>query len=238
MILIYNDDGVDPKSLAHLDKYMNELFGANYSILHVSSQDLIDRNGLGKAKMLVMGGGADVFYHRRLQGKGCHHIREWVFQGGIYLGICAGAYFGAAKVEFALGSEIEVNEKRELKFFPGTAIGPCLKPYVYNSEEGASSAKIRLPDHSTFFSYYNGGCTFKATKEINNVDILGKYVDLEDKPAIIKCPLGKGHAILSGVHFEYPGELIFSSNQCLRAICTREKVNQTFIPSILRKMLL
>ena len=38
---------------------------------------------------------------------------------------------------------------------------------------------------------------------MNDVKILGTYSDKNNLPAIIKCNVGKGIAILSGVHFEF-----------------------------------
>jgi len=35
-------------------------------------------------------------------------IREYVEQGGMYLGLCAGGYYGAQKVEFEVGTPLEV----------------------------------------------------------------------------------------------------------------------------------
>ncbi|NGX38091.1 MAG: hypothetical protein K1000chlam2_01262 [Chlamydiae bacterium] len=41
-----------------------------------------------------------------------------------------------------------------------------------------------------------------------NVSILGTYDEGGKYPAIIECAVGKGKALLSGVHFEYCHSLI------------------------------
>jgi len=43
-----------------------------------------------------------------LKFKGNKLIREYVEQGGMYLGLCAGGYYGAQKVEFEVGTPLEV----------------------------------------------------------------------------------------------------------------------------------
>jgi glutamine amidotransferase-like uncharacterized protein len=48
---------------------------------------------------------------------------EFVSQGGGYLGLCAGAYYACARVEFEPGTRLEVVGDRELAFFPGIAQG-------------------------------------------------------------------------------------------------------------------
>lgn len=53
----------------------------------------------------------------------CAAHAEFVTQGGSYLGLCAGAYYACARVEFEPGTPLEVVGDRELAFFPGIAQG-------------------------------------------------------------------------------------------------------------------
>ena len=109
-------------------------------------------------------------YERNLGIIGCQKIRDFVKNGGTYLGICAGAYFAGSFLEFAKGTKLEIIEKRNLALFEGTTLGSILKPY----------------------SEYS----------MKNVDVMATYVKKNNLPAIIRCNLGSGFAILSGVHFE------------------------------------
>lgn len=157
---------------------------------------------LQKFSTLIMPGGRDRPYHAELKGRGNSLIREFVEAGGTYLGICAGAYYGSDWVEFEKGYPLEVFEKRELGFFKGSAIGPAYGKgiFEYGSEKGALSARL-IAREKTFHSYYNGGPYFSG--DFTNVKILARYMDLPDQPpAIIECTVGKGKAILSGVHIE------------------------------------
>lgn len=162
----------------------------------------IIEGGLAPFSLFIMPGGRDRPYMAALKGIGNAQIRSFVENGGIYLGICAGAYYGCKRVEFDRGFPLEVCEDRELSFFPGTAVGPAYGKgtFEYESQKGARLAKIGTAN-GIFHSYYNGGCLFEG--DFPHVRILGRYLDLSGHPpAIIECSIGKGKAILSGVHLE------------------------------------
>lgn len=211
-ILIYSDEGVDEACLQWVITFFQ---GKGDIIKVVDANFLINTpKWIDQYDKIVIPGGADCPYHRKLKGKGCSNIKKFVENGGTYIGICAGGYFGCKKVEFALGTDVEVNENRELAFFSGVARGPMLKPYAYNSEKGASAAKIRSSiDGSIFYSYHNGGSTFIFSESgQNNVEVLAEYVDACNAPAVVRCKYGKGQAILSGIHFETNQELLLSTS--------------------------
>ncbi len=69
--------------------------------------------------LLVIGGGYDLGYINALKTGGTNLIRDYVIDGGSYLGICAGGYFGSSFVEFDKGGPLEVCGKRDLRFYPG-----------------------------------------------------------------------------------------------------------------------
>ena len=150
-----------------------------------------------------MPGGADLLYVRKLNGQGNKHIKAYVKNGGAYLGICAGSYYGSAYVEFDKGGKLEVFGERELAFFPGVAVGPVLAKYDYRSNSGSSAAKIKLDSKEVkkAVMYYNGGGYFKNATNYDDVTIIGYYENY--LPAIVHVSFGKGNVILSGVHFEY-----------------------------------
>ena len=127
-------------------------------------------------RLLVMPGGRDLPYCSRLNGQGNENIRRFVREGGSYLGICAGAYYGSRRVEFALGDQnLEVVGPRELDFYPGVARGPVFAGFNYDSNVGAQACMLslnhftspltavnELSNVSSLFVYYNGGCCFAA----------------------------------------------------------------------------
>ena len=241
-ILVYKDEGVDESSL----RWVIEFFTKRGDKVKTADADFIINNHewINQYDKIVIPGGADCPYHRKLKGAGCRNIKKFVKNRGTYIGICAGGYFGSQKVEFALGTDLEVNEDRELAFFQGVARGPMLKPYVYNSEKGTSAAKIRSSiDGSEFYSYHNGGSTFILREaNRNKVEVLAEYVDANNAPAVIKCKYGKGQAILSGIHFEADQKLLLSASskaelQQMKAIAEKikstSKIRKRFLDAIL-----
>lgn len=132
-------------------------------------------------------------------------IYQFVQNGGGFLGICAGGYFGCREVEFEKGDFLEICEARELGFYPGKAIGPAYGNGVfdYQSNRGARDTEIQW-ERGLCKIYFNGGCYFDKTEDHPNVQVIAHYNDLPNNlAAVVHCKVGKGRAILSGVHPEY-----------------------------------
>ena len=155
--LIYHDWGV-----CDYNRYENFFKSRNYRIQEVKADDLIKEDWIENCdrKILIIPGGADRPYHAKLSGKGCNNIKKFVSEGGMYLGFCAGSYFGCAKIEFAKGKPIEVIEDRELGFFPGIARGPALRDYEYGTGTGASLPRVQLNTGEIVQIHHNGGPFF------------------------------------------------------------------------------
>lgn len=140
-----------------------------------------------RCQLLVLPGGRDLPYCSRLSGTGNKNIRDFVRRGGSYLGLCAGGYYGASYVKFAVGDPVlEVMGSRELKFYPGVAWGPTFPGFCYDSNAGALAVPISLQpaakllgklchfkDSSPLFMHYNGGGHFCDSERVdmhNNED--------------------------------------------------------------------
>jgi len=149
----------------------------------------------------VMPGGRDRPYQASLGEEGARRIRQFVEQGGSYLGLCAGAYFASARVLFQPGTDMEVDEQRPLAFFPGTAWGAVTGPeFKYSSEAGTAGVNLG----SDLIVYYNGGCSFKGEEEVfGDCKVEASYEEVEGRPpAVLSRTLAEGRVILSGVHWE------------------------------------
>lgn len=195
-IYVYNDAGVFPESLEET-LYTLKLL-SDMPVKTIGAKEIINSDWDQRASLLVFPGGADRFYCKALNGKGNQRIREFVESGGGFLGICGGSYYGGAYVDFARGTEIEVLGKRELAFFQGVVKGPTLAPYNYFIREGARAATIKTQEGELYTAYYNGGGSFIDADQKNVI----AYYD-NGEPAIVLYQVGCGHALLSGVHFEY-----------------------------------
>lgn len=162
--------------------------------------------------VFVMPGGADLYYVEKLNGKGNENIKNYVASGGIYLGICAGAYYGSDYVKWAAHEgEKKIFGKRELSFFKGEAVGPIYE-FIEDRDFNAShvsAVKIRYGEHksNTAIVKYGGGPIFYPYKEGDtSFKVLATYDGLPNSPmAVVECYFGKGMALLSSPHFETSG---------------------------------
>jgi biotin--protein ligase len=203
IIYIYEDDGVSRISLTQTTCTLKEILPNNYHVCRINAKCIISTNWTKNAALLIMPGGADIPYAKKLNGKGNTRIKNYVDNGGSYLGICAGAYYGSSYIEFDKGTNLEVSERRELAFFGGSTIGPILAKYDHKSNSGTRAAKIKLELEQVKEAsiYYNGGGYFKDATTYKDVVVLGYYEN--HLPAVIHILFGKGKVVLSGVHFEY-----------------------------------
>ncbi|MDP1835800.1 MAG: BPL-N domain-containing protein [Chlamydiales bacterium] len=206
-VLIYKDRGVGPLSFKETLLSLRACLPSTYQVNSVNAAAVIQGDVFDDAALFVLPGGRDVPYHEDLAGAGNNNLRHFVNSGGGFLGICAGAYFGAGEVLFENGHPLEVKGTRELAFFPGLAEGPVygLGRYRYDSEESGKAALVNIQGQ-TLHIYYNGGCSFRDVHLFEpSINVLGSYQDAGDKPlaAIIQCQVGKGTVILSGVHLDY-----------------------------------
>lgn len=206
-IFIYKDDGVGGLSIrALMHSLKNSLFSKSYFISTIQANELIYGDWENEAALLIVPGGRDIPYHEKLKGKANQRIRNYIESGGKYLGICAGAYYGSKNIVFEEGKKHEVIAQRELGFFPGTARGSMYPqvPFHYQGHRSAYPTKLKIEDE-ILYTYYNGGCYFEEAHIFKDrVQSLAHYddVELENASAIVLCQVGKGKALLSGVHIE------------------------------------
>ena len=211
IIYIYNDEGVSKESL----EQTIHSFSKQHIVKTINAQDIKKGAWTKNADLLIIPGGADLPYAKKLNGLGNQVIKDYVKNGGSLLGICAGAYYSSGFVEFDMGGELEVVGPRELQFFPGKAIGPALAKYEYKNNSGARAANIKI-DNKNVRIYFNGGAYFDNADKMTNILVIGTY-DI-NKPAIIYTKYGTGNVVLSGVHFEYDPALLNSKDKYIATL--------------------
>ena len=189
--LIYKGPGACPVSIENLYKTCKRL---NHDSVNYITPEEIAKSGI-KGTHFIMPGGRDIPYTRSLKGIGTSNIKRFVEEGGTYIGVCAGAYFGGSYVEFDKEGPLEVLGERELKFYSGTVRGPVYGVFDYYSKKGAFAVEINWTEK--LHVYFNGGGTFEGGE--------GAVIATlpSGEPAIIETKVGKGKALLSSVHFEY-----------------------------------
>lgn len=204
---VYRGEGVNLFSYRETLASLIEALGKHYTVDVIDSVRLRGDEWMQDASLLAVPGGRDVPYDALLRGQANAQIKRFVEEkGGSFLGLCAGAYYGAQEVCFAKGGPLEVTGRRELGFYPGAAVGPLYDPHAfsYDSEAGSRAATVSFGDR-TLHCYYNGGCTFEAPERFGaSVRVIGQYADTGTSlPAVVACHVGRGVALLSGVHIEY-----------------------------------
>ena len=139
--VVYADRGAGTRSVATLVTTLRE---HGLTVRTIRAEEVVAGGWETECDLFAMPGGADQPYCALLNGPGNDRIRSFVARGGRFIGICAGGYYGSARCEFELGSELEVAGVRELAFFPGIARGAAFPGFHYAKETGSRAAELVL----------------------------------------------------------------------------------------------
>ncbi|KAJ3324299.1 biotin holocarboxylase synthetase [Boothiomyces sp. JEL0866] len=204
-VLIYDGPGVTSLQQP-LIKVLKKLLCNSYDVIPVDPATFINAPFEDTTSLIVMPGGRDLLFLESLGNKGINKIRNYVRNGGKYLGICGGAYFACNKVEFEVGRPLyEVVGERSLQLCPAVAKGCVVKGFEYNTEKGSAAVEIKTLD-DTLKVYVNGGPSFHLNDPANST-VLARYT-LNNDPAIVETILGKGKSIVIGPHLEVSSDLL------------------------------
>ncbi len=192
-VAIYNDTGVWGSGIDAIMLYLKSR-GISFSLINATA---IKNGGLENFTILIMPGGWAYDYWLALGYKGNEMIKEFVKDGGAYLGICAGAYYASKAIMWEAGIY-----HYSLGIANLVAIGPK-KNYTWPSEIilkiNSTEKGIKLGFNKTFNAVYIGGPEFGYLSK--NITVLAVYGD-DGKPAIVLTGYGKGKIALSGIHLE------------------------------------
>jgi glutamine amidotransferase-like uncharacterized protein len=159
------------------------------------------QGALDHADVLVVGGGKSSTQSTGLGKAGRAAVARFVDGGGGFVGICAGAYLGGS------GS----GKSTRLGLLPvgiGATSLQCETPLVW-SDGPLGAARVESAD-------LNGGPTFKipetaagkvsvwARFQRNETSAGKREYPLENVPAIVSGPYGKGRVVLTSTHCERP----------------------------------
>jgi len=164
--------------------------------------DEINTRGLDRFNLLCVPGGNMYQYARDIFTTGKEKIRNFIRNGGGYIGLCAGAYFASETVIWE-GDRLPMTP---LGIFPGAAEGPLneIAPYP-----DYAMCKVNIVDlghpitragpDSVWMLYY-WGPALKPNWGAK-VSVLGTY-DENDLPAMLGFDYGLGRLFLVGTHPE------------------------------------
>lgn len=209
-ILIYNDSGTC--DIRPLKEKLEEHFGAGVEVKTVTADEIIRENALNEQVLaFFMPGGRATPYLEKLKVRGNRKIADYVNNGGVYFGICAGAYYASRNVFFEADiKELAVVQQCGLNLIDADAIGTLhrefgISPFANDFTSVAAAKVLWCADNELHIASYHGGPYFKPAAE-NNVQILAEYeLDGQRLPAAVMQRHGLGVAIVSGLHIEDTG---------------------------------
>ena len=198
LIALYADTGASEVSIQAAEK-MFEWTG--YTVMRIKANDILTQ-GLDRFVILCIPGGNMFQYAQDLTLEGIEKIRQFVFRGRGYIGICGGAYFTGERV-FWQENQLPMNS---LGIFPGVTLGPVeeIAPYPQ-----CTMCKVNIVNRShpitqlepdTAWIMYCYGPMF-IPKEGVDVQILGNY-EILNRPAMLAFMYGQGRVFNIGVHPE------------------------------------
>lgn len=202
---LYLDYGVWDVCRTSTQSMLKEM-NCNYIILN---KDSIVNGNLNLYNLFIMPGGDMWIYRDSLTSTGMNKIKEFVRNGGGYIGICGGSYFAANKIIWhGWANEPRINVSiNGLGLFSGTADGP-MENFAPSYENAQCEIKIvdkthpvcnNIPD--IIRPYYFAGPNF-ILSDSSNISILGKTINSNNN-LIMALQYNQGRVFLSSTHFEF-----------------------------------
>jgi glutamine amidotransferase-like uncharacterized protein len=198
VVALYSDLGTWEESVQAAERMFQWM---NYTIALVDA-DYINTKGLEDFSALCIPGGNMYQYAQDISLNGMDNIKNFVRNGGGYIGICGGAYFASEKVVWR-GDQLPMTP---LGVFPGTAEGPIkgIVPYpnytMCKVNILDSTHPIAQSEPNPAWVLYYWGPVLEPNKDAN-VTILGKY-DRINQPTMLAFDYGLGRVFLIGTHPE------------------------------------
>jgi len=212
MIKVYNGFGATKIGASVI---LNRFKKYGYDASFINEDDIKNNNALADPalQLIVFGGQSVTQFKQALGEEGSQAIQSYVQQGGKYLGICAGGYFGAEDIDFEgqdfFTKHTYQKQTKGLGFFNGLARGSLLEILPWRYTGATDSAKvINLKDETgkAFRSLYWGGGAFIPQESSPDLTPIAFY-QAEDGNEItigVQCSVGDkgGQATLLGYHPE------------------------------------
>ena len=211
---------------SHSWTWLADMFESNgvLGVRFLDSQAFISSLASESASVAIVSGGDGFAIADALRGQGFRNLREFIFKGGMFVGICAGAYLplpssveplsdfniSTTKIE-----NIRCEARRGSAYSPREAV-----PYGNCSIVHPIRGPIEIADGSRkpIVAPLYGGPVFKEPKEdavmmrykafISETEFQLNMAMAETmvigKPAVIRVSHGDGSLVLFGPHLEHP----------------------------------
>jgi len=148
-------------------------------------------------KAFFMPGGGSRYVADKLAGDGNQKIKAYVSDGGLYVGICAGAYYACRSYHWDLDG-FRLDVENELGFFPGVAKGPIPE------FAAADIVTLDCADGSRQKGFYWMGPDLHS-EDSSAFEVVASFAKTS-RPAIVSGRHGEGRYLLSSPHLEIDSE--------------------------------
>ncbi|HEY2735281.1 MAG TPA: BPL-N domain-containing protein [Polyangiales bacterium] len=211
VIAVYHDEGTGEFSRGCLVQALTRAFEGRARIRRIFASEICASDAWHEGtRFVAMPGGADAPYAERLNGRGNASILRYLHAGGGFFGVCAGAYYACARISFEPSTLGAITGSRELALFRGTAFGSLhdlAAPYSLDHLHCAEVARVYAPnDASVLRALYWGGPELVPDLGTRYRPLL-HYVRGDGRPSLaaVCVEVGRGRAVLTGVHAEVLG---------------------------------
>lgn len=198
-VAVYDDRGCwEPSTTASENMFR----WMGYSVTRISAR-YINNADLSGFRLICVPGGNMTNYAEDISPAGKEKMRQFVADGGGYIGLCAGSHFAAERV---LWSD-DTLPYEWLGLFPGSTTGTIVEIYPYPNY-GMCRVNIANDDHyitqptagdAMWILYYWGPALLPDPG--TDVEVLGRYA-VVDLPCMIACEYGQGRVFITGAHPE------------------------------------
>ena len=197
-VALYSDRGASTTCVT-ATRNMFEWMGFEVEVIDAQ---YINDHSLGGFRIICFPGGDMYQYAQDITAAGKGKVRNFISDGGGYVGICGGAYFTGERVIWQ-GVQLPMSP---LAIFPGTTQGPidAIAPYpdciMCRINITDDDHPITQPDSANPWIMYCYGPKLLPNANAD-VDVLGVY-DIGGQPAMIAFQYGSGRVFIIGTHPE------------------------------------
>lgn len=217
-ILVFAEQGADALTMCGALRLVFARCANPPAIVPVTAAQMREAGMMAPARTIgfVLPGASDADYDRKLGPDNIRALRDFVQDGGRFLGVCAGAYYACKTVEWYGWDSARAKRKNPgIDFFDYAANGP-IRPFLaaqdVKTKQDRSLSHCAVADITWHDGKYErrgavmywGGPQFSG---FSHGRILARFNDLAGKPpAIVMAQIGKGSALISSVHPEIGGD--------------------------------
>jgi len=256
-IAIYNDTDTDEwpnggawAPLVTAAQVLVQALG--YSWEYIDADDVNNNDLSDYYKLIFFPGGWAGGYNEYINETGYQNIRDFLAEGGAYIGMCAGSFFVSDIVHWRENTGTNTPQEvydYPLDIWPGISDGAILDFQPWDSSlqtgctflPGARMVDLKvdrslMPESNPVVNvlYYGGPIYRPPNGKWTNEEIIARY-DMDgfsgdEEPAMIIFPYGNGRVFLSAVH----PELSLNESTCTLFY---DATARTFLGQIIARMM-